>query len=107
MSLPEVFPQVSVGQVVLLSSSGEAVDHKHAISPDDDLLRSFLIQLKGFNCCEEFGSCHRLFPAMQNACSSSQRVKQATVGEDPRDTMATTTTAGSLVSVPPLPSVKI
>ena len=98
MSLPEVFPWVSVGQVFAPSHSGEAVDHKHAISPDDDLLRSSLTQPKGFNCREEFGSCHRLIPAMQDACSSSQRVKQATVGEDPRDTFTTTTKAGGLWS---------
>ena len=68
-----------MGQVLLPSPSGEAVDHKHAIGPDDDLPRSTFSQPKGFDCSEELGSCNRLVSAMQNACSASQCVNQATV----------------------------
>ena len=82
-----------MGHVFPPSPSGETVDHKHAISPDDDMLRSLSTQPKGFNRREEFGSCQQLIPAMQGAYSSSQRVKRATVGEDPRDTITTTTRA--------------
>ena len=58
VSLPELFPKVGVGQVLPPSPSGKTVDHKHTIGPDDDLPRSFPAQSEGFNCCEEFRSCH-------------------------------------------------
>ena len=39
VGLPEFLPQVGVGQVFPSFPSGEAVDHIHTVSPDDDLLR--------------------------------------------------------------------
>ena len=86
VSLPELFPQVSVGQVFPPSPSGETVDHKHTIRPNDDLPRSFPALSKGCNCCVEFGSCHWLIFAMQYASSSSQRTEQATAPMSPPDT---------------------
>ena len=56
VGLPELLPQVGVGQVFPSSPSGEAVDHKHTVSPDDDLLRGSPGQSESFNCCEKFGS---------------------------------------------------
>ena len=56
VGLPELLPQVGVGQVFPSSPSGEAVDHKHTVSPDDDLLRGSPGQSESFNCCEEFSS---------------------------------------------------
>ena len=62
--------------------------------PDDDLPRSFLGQSESFDCCKKCNPCNWLVPAMQNASSSSQCVNQATVGEDPCNTIAATSEAG-------------
>ena len=58
VSFPEFFPEVGVGQVFPSSPSGETVDYKHTVSPDDDLLRSRSAQPNCFDCCEEFGPCN-------------------------------------------------
>ena len=98
VGVPEVLPEVRVGQMFTPSYPDKSVDHKHAVGPDDDVLCGIRAQLEGDDRCWEFRPGHGLSFSMQNAYSASQRGESATVRQDPSHAVATTAeTAKGLV----------